>query len=81
MKPEENIKNMEKHFMHIVNHMRTMGKVFINENLVKKFLRCLNCSSHPKVTLISELKNLSYMNFATLFGKNARTRNGAKEAS
>lgn len=37
--------------------------------LVNKFLRCQNCSWHPKVTLIFELKNLCYMDLANLFEK------------
>lgn len=27
-KPKENIQEMQKHFIHIVNHLRTMGKRF-----------------------------------------------------
>lgn len=39
MKPEENIYDMDKRFIHVINHMRNLGKVFQNEDLVVKFLR------------------------------------------
>lgn len=42
MKHEENILDMKKYFIHIVNHLRTFGKTFLNEDLINKVFRCLN---------------------------------------
>lgn len=44
IKAEENINQMQTQFTHIVSHMRTLEKIFSNEELVIKFLRCLNHS-------------------------------------
>lgn len=66
MKLREIIQDMEKCFIHFVNHMRTLGKTFLNEYLINKACRCLNCSWQLKVIVIYESKNLSYMDFATL---------------
>lgn len=52
MKPKENIYAMQKWLIHIMNHMRTLGKVFQNENLVGKVCRWLKRSWQPKVTMI-----------------------------
>ena len=45
------------------------GCVFPNEDLINKVLRCLSREWQPKVTTISEGKDLSSMSLATLFGK------------
>ena len=58
---------MEKYFIHIVNPMRTLRKVFQNEDLVLKLLRCLNRSWQPKATIIYESKELSCINLVALF--------------
>lgn len=42
MKPGENIHDMQKHLIHIVNHLRTLRICFQNEDLVSKVLRCWN---------------------------------------
>lgn len=44
IKPGENIMDMEICLIHIVKHMRTLGKVFQIEDLVIKLIRCLNRS-------------------------------------
>lgn len=49
--------------------MRTLGKVFQNEELIIKILRCLNRIWKPKVTIIFEYRDLSFMDLTTLFGK------------
>lgn len=43
MKHEKTIQDMENQFIHIFNHLRTMGKI-PNEDLINKVLRCLNCN-------------------------------------
>lgn len=52
-----------------MNHTRTLSKGFQNDNLVIKCFRCLNRIWKPKVVVISESKNLSSMDLATLFEK------------
>lgn len=46
-----------------------MSKTFQNWNLIKKVIRCLNCSLQLKTTVIYESKDLSSMDLTTLFGK------------
>lgn len=69
MKLEENINEMQKQFIHIMNYMRTLGKAFQNEDLVVKVLIRLNCSWKPKVISIYESRDLSSRDLDTLFGK------------
>ena len=69
MNPNENIYSMQKRFTHIVNHLASLGKIFPNEDLINKILRFLSREWQPKVTAISESKDLSSMSLATLFGK------------
>lgn len=68
MKLDENIQDMKKCFIPIMNHMRIQGNCFQNEDLAIKVLRCLNHNCQI-VTTIYEFKNLSSMDFATLFRK------------
>ena len=60
---------MQKRFKHIVNHLASLGKIFPNEDLINKVLRCLSRQWQPKVTAITESKDLTNMSRATLFGK------------
>ena len=69
MNTNENIQSMQKRFTHIVNHLAALGKEFQNEDLINKVLRCLSREWQPKVTAISESRDLSNMSLATLFGK------------
>ena len=69
LNPNENIQSLQKRFTHIVNHLASLGKVFPKEDLINKVLRCLSRERQPKVTAISESKDLSSMSLATLFGK------------
>ena len=48
---------------------KSLGKIFPNEDLINKVLRCLSREWQPKVTAISESKDLSSMSLATLFEK------------
>lgn len=65
----ETIKDMQKRFIHIVNHLASLGKIFPNEDLINKVLICLSRQWQPKVTAIAESKDLTNMSLATLFGK------------
>jgi len=60
---------MQKRFTHIVNHLASSGKIFSNEDLINKVLRCLSRQWQPKVTTIAESRDLTNMSLATLFGK------------
>ena len=55
--------------LHIVNHLLALGKTFDKEELNIKILKNLNRTWQPKVTAISESRDLTSMNIATLFGK------------
>ena len=59
----------QKRFTHIVNHFASFGKIFPNEDLVNKVLRCLSWEWQPKVTAIAELRDLTNMSLETLFAK------------
>ena len=42
MNQNEIIQEMQKRFTHIVNHLASLGKMFPNEDLINKVLRCLS---------------------------------------
>lgn len=69
MQPGESILNLHKRFVHLKNHLKTLGKTLTNDELNLKVLKSLTREWKPKVTTISEKKNLSTMTSATLFGK------------
>jgi len=69
MQPEESITDVQKRFTHIVNHLTGLGKEFDREELNIKVLKCLDRSWQPKVTAISESRDLSKLGTAALFGK------------
>ncbi|XP_068497761.1 uncharacterized protein [Phaseolus vulgaris] len=65
----ESIVEVQKRFTHIVNHLMCLGKVFDKEELNIKILKCLDRSWQPKVTAISESKDLTSLTTTSLFGK------------
>jgi len=69
MKQGESIADVQKRFTHIVNHLIGLGKEFDKEELNIKILKCLDRSWQPKVTAISETKDLTTLTTAALFGK------------
>ena len=69
MQPEESIVDVHKMFTHIVNHLTGLEKEFDREELNIKVLKCLDRSWQPKVTAISESRDLSKLSTAALFGK------------
>jgi len=69
MNQNETIQDMQKRFTHIVNHLASLGKIFPNEDLINKVLRCLSREWQEKVTAIVESGDLTNMSLATLFGK------------
>jgi len=42
MNQNDTIQDMQKRFTHIVNHLASLGKIFSNEDLIYKVLRCLS---------------------------------------
>jgi len=69
MQHGESIADVQKRFTHIVNHLIGLGKQFDKEELSIKILKCLDRSWQPKVTAISESRDLTTLTITTLFGK------------
>jgi len=59
MKKGESLVEVQKRFTHIANHLMSLGKTFDKEELNIKVLKCLDRSWQPKVTAISESKDLT----------------------
>jgi len=59
MQRGESICDVQKRFSHIVNHLMSLSKKFDEEELNIKVLECLDRTWQPKVTTISELKDLT----------------------
>ena len=69
MNQNETIQDMQKRFTHIVNRLASLGKIFSNEDLINKVLRCLSRQWKPKVIAIAKSRDLINMSLATLFRK------------
>jgi len=69
MQAGESIAEVQKRFTHIVNHLIGLGKTFDKEELNIKVLKCLDRAWQPKVTAITESRDLTALNTAALFGK------------
>jgi len=69
MQQGESIVEVQKSFTHIANHLISLGKEFNKEELNIKVLKCLDRSWQPKVTIISQSRDLSAMTTTALFGK------------
>ena len=69
MQPRKYILNIQKIFVHLMNHLKALGKTLTNDKLNLKVLRSLTREWQSKVKAILEKKNLSNMSSATLFGK------------
>ncbi|XP_068466321.1 uncharacterized protein [Phaseolus vulgaris] len=69
MQKGETIADVQKRFTHMVNHLINLGKIFEREELNIKILKCLGRSWQPKVTTISESKDLTTLTTTSLFGK------------
>ena len=55
-------------FIDIINGLKSLGKVYTNVEMVRKFVRCLPRSWGPKVTAIEEAKYLTKMGIDELLG-------------
>ncbi|XP_068483130.1 uncharacterized protein [Phaseolus vulgaris] len=69
MQKGEFICDVQKRFSHTVNHLMSLDKKFDEEELNIKVLKCIYRTWQPKVTAISESKDLTSMTVAYLFGK------------
>jgi len=57
MSDRETVMDMYTHFTHITNELKSLGKSFTTEELVRKILRFLPRSWEAKVTAIQEVKD------------------------
>jgi len=69
MQPGETIADVQKWLTHIINHVIGLRKQFDKEELNIKILKYLDKRWQPKVTAISETRDLITLTTATLFGK------------
>ena len=69
MHPGKTILDLQKRFVHLTNHVSSLGKTLTNDELNLKVLRSLTREWQPKVATISKKKSLSSMTSATLFRK------------
>ena len=53
----------------VSHYLASLGRIFLNEDLINKVLRCLSREWQPKVTTITKSRDLSIMSLATVFGK------------
>ena len=69
MQAGESIAEVQKRFTHIVNHLIGLSKTFDKEELNIKVLKCLDRAWQPKVTAITESRDLTTLSTAALFEK------------
>jgi len=60
----ETTAKVQKRFTHIINNLMSLDKTFEKEELNIKILKCLNRAWQPKVTAISESKDLTSLSMA-----------------
>jgi len=72
MSDKETVMEMYTRFTHITNELKSLGKSFTSEELVRKILRFLPQSWEAKVTTIQEAKNMNKISFDELI-KNHQT--------
>lgn len=68
MMPEESISEMFTRFTDIINSLKALGKVYTNVEHVRKILWSLPKKWEPKVTAITEAKDLSKLSLDELLG-------------
>ncbi|KAK5802588.1 hypothetical protein PVK06_030194 [Gossypium arboreum] len=66
LKPDEDIKAMFNRFTIIINELKSYGKTYTNEKLVRKMLRSLLMSWDAKVIAIKEAKNIETLSLDEL---------------
>ena len=68
MKENESIKDMYTRFNDIVSTLEDLGKIYTTGEKVRKILRSLPMTWDPKVTAITEAKDLDTLEFDNLLG-------------
>ncbi|XP_057997799.1 uncharacterized protein LOC131176781 [Hevea brasiliensis] len=68
MKSDETISEMNYRFVEIIGGIKSLGKTFTNEELVKKILKSLPKEWLPKVTSLKDSKDLSKVQLDELLG-------------
>ena len=68
MSYEEIVMDMYARFTHITNELKSLGKSFTTEELVRKILRFLPQSWEAKVTAIQEAKKMDEISLDELIG-------------
>ena len=66
MKNQETILELQTRFTHIVNHLLGLGKTLEDEEMNIKILNCLKGTWEPKITTITEYKDLATMTMEAL---------------
>ena len=66
MEPNESLTSMYSRFSVIINALNLLGKVYSNEDKIRKILRVLPKKWRPKVTAIQEAKNLKTLSIDEL---------------
>jgi len=64
----ETVMDMYTRFTHITNELKSLGKSFTTEELVRKILRFLSRSCEAKVTAIQEAKDMKAITLDELIG-------------
>jgi len=68
MDNKETIMEMYTHFTHLTNELKSLGKSFTTEKLVRKILRFLHRLWEAKVTAIQEAKDMNKISLDELIG-------------
>jgi hypothetical protein len=68
MKKDENISEMSTRFTNIVNCLKALGKIYTNQENVRKIFRSLPKRWEAKMTVISEARDLKVLTLEELFG-------------
>ena len=68
MGDRESVMDMYTRFTHITNELKSLGKSFTTEELVRKILRILPHAWEAKVTAIQEAKDMNKITLDELIG-------------
>ena len=68
MGDRETVMDMYTRFTHRTNELKSLGKTFTTEELVRKILRCLPRTWEAKVMAIQEAKELKKISLDELIG-------------
>ena len=70
MEVDESVKDMFTRFTDIINNLKSLGKTYFNEEMMRKILRCLpNNKWGPKDTTIEKAQDIKKLELDDLLGK------------